>query len=126
MGERAEVNLEQLLKTMASKAWEVFIGKPPKDADRTALLGYFSRYVYRTAITNQRLLTVEQGQVTFTFFNNQECNEAGQGVKRKMSLSAIEFIRRFLRHVLPFGYHRVRHFGLYAGSKARLLMVQML
>ncbi|MEZ4678433.1 MAG: transposase [Caldilineaceae bacterium] len=59
-------------------------------------------------------------------FNNKERDAEGQGAKRVMTLCAVEFIRRFLRHVLPFQYKRVRHFGLYAGSKRRLQTVRML
>ncbi|MEZ4732176.1 MAG: transposase [Caldilineaceae bacterium] len=69
---------------------------------------------------------MEDGQVTFDFFNNKERDAEGQGAKRVMTLSAVEFIHRFLRHVLPFQYKRVRHFGLYAGSKRRLQVVRML
>jgi len=119
---------------MAAKDWEVFIGAPPKDvAPRRQpedLLGYFSRYVYRTAITNQRLLKVEDGKVTFEYYDNRERDGAPsghpQGRKKVMTLPAVEFIRRFLRHVLPFDYKRVRHFGLYAGSKLRLQAVRMI
>jgi len=126
VGECSAVDVAKLVQTMQAKAWEVFIGAPPKEADVENLLGYFSRYVYRTAISNQRIRKVEQGQVTFEYFNNKERNAEGQGAKRVMTLSAVEFIRRFLLHVLPFQYKRVRHFGLYAGSKLRLQAVRML
>jgi hypothetical protein len=114
-----------MVQVMAAKDWEVFIGAPPKEADVENLLGYFSRYVYRTAISNQRIRKVEQGQVTFEYYNNQERDAEGKGAKRVMTLPAVEFIRRFLHHVLPFQYKRVRHFGLYAGSKLRLQAVRM-
>jgi hypothetical protein len=121
VGPCADLDLETLIQTMERKAWELFVGKPPKDAQMVDLLGYFSRYVYRTAITNQRLLKVEGGKVTFEYYDNQEKvvmpNGQAKGQKKEMTLSAIEFIRRFLCHVMPSGYHRVRHFGLYAGSK---------
>lgn len=129
VGECTAVDVEQLVRTMQAKAWEVFIGAPPKAADVENLLGYFSRYVYRTAISNQRIRKVEQGQVTFEYHNNKERDAAPsghpKGAKRVMTLPAVEFIRRFLRHVLPFQYKRVRHFGLYAGSKLRLQAVRM-
>ncbi len=126
VGDCAATDVEPMVKEMQAKDWEVFIGAPPKDADIEDLLGYFSRYVYRTAITNPRLLTFENGQVTFDYYNNKERDAEGKGAKRVMTLPAIEFIRRFLRHVLPFEYKRVRHFGLYAGSKLRLQAVRML
>lgn len=126
VGECTAVDVAKLVQTMQAKAWEVFIGAPPNEAKIENLLGYFSRYVYRTAISNQRIRKVEQGQVTFEYYNNREREAEGQGAKRVMTLPAVEFIRRFLRHVLPFQYKRVRHFGLYAGSKLRLQAVRML
>jgi len=130
VGDCAETDVEPMVKAMQAKDWEVFIGKPPKDADIEDLLGHFSRYIYRTAITNQRLLKVEDGKVTFEYYDNRERDAAPsghpQGRKKVMTLPAVEFIRRFLRHVLPFAYKRVRHFGLYAGSKLRLQAVRMI
>lgn len=126
VGACTTVDVAKLVQTMQAKKWEVFIGAPPKAADVENLLGYFSRYVYRSAITNQRIRKVEQGQVTFEYFNNHEREAEGKGAKRVMTLPAVAFIRRFLRHVLPFQYKRVRHFGLYAGSKVRLQTVRML
>ncbi len=125
VGACTAVDVAQMVQTMQAKAWEVFIGAPPKEANIENLLGYFSRYVYRTAISNQRIRKVAQGQVTFEYHNNKERDSDGKGAKRVMTLPAIEFIRRFLRHVLPFQYKRVRHFGLYAGSKLRLQAVHM-
>lgn len=125
VGACTEVDVAKLVQTMQTKKWEVFIGAPPKEADVENLLGYFSRYVYRSAISNGRIRKLEGGQVTFEFFNNKERDGKGKGTKRVLPLSAVEFIRRFLRHVLPFQYKRVRHFGLYADSKLRLQAVHM-
>lgn len=121
-----DVDVTKLVQTMQAKKWEVFIGAPPKEATIENLLGYFSRYVYRTAISNQRIRKVEDGQVTFEDYHNKERDAEGQGIKRVMTLPAVAFIRRFLCHVLPFQYKRVRHFGLYAGSKLRLQAIRML
>lgn len=130
VGPCADLDLEKLVQTIEGKAWELFVGKPPKDAQMVDLLGYFSRYVYRTAITNQRLLKVERDKVTFEYYDNHEKvvmpNGQAKGQKKIMTLSAVEFIRRFLRHVLPFAYHRVRHFGLYAGRRLWLQAVRLL
>ena len=126
VGPCSDIDVAKLVPKMQAKQWEVFIGAPPKDADTENLLGYFSRYVYRSAISNSRIRKVEDGEVTFEFFNNKERDAEGKGAKRILPLSAVEFIHRFLRHVLPFQYKRVRHFGLYAGSKRRLQMVRML
>jgi hypothetical protein len=116
VGECAEIDVEQLVKQMQSKKWEVYLGAPPEHAKLSDLIGYLGRYVHRTAITNQRLRNIEDGQVTFEYYNNRERDAEGQGAKRVMTLPAVEFIRRFLQHVLPFQYKRVRHFGLYASG----------
>jgi len=70
------------------------------------VLDYLGRYVFRIAISNSRLQTLEQGQVTFRYRDNQT-----QRLKR-VRLPAQEFVRRFLQHVLPKGFAKVRHYGL--------------
>jgi len=86
-----------------------------------AVLKYLGRYVHRIAIANSRLLSMDDGKVTFRY---QEC---GQTEWKTLTLAATEFIRRFLQHVLPSGVHKVRYYGLWAPSNRRLLrQVQML
>ena len=82
-----------------------------------------SRYFRRTAITNPRLVALENGQVTFTYYDNRERDAAERGQPKTLTLPAVEFIRRFLTHVLPFQFKRVRHFGLYASAKRAVLGV---
>ena len=81
------------------------------------------RYVRHTAISNPRLVALENGQVSFTYYDNRERDEAERGQPKLMTLPAVEFIRRFLTHVLPFQFKRVRHFGLYASAKRAVLGV---
>jgi len=100
-----------------------YIGKPPKSHRPEVLLKYMSRYFRRTAISNPRLVALENGQVTFTYYDNRERDEAERGQPKTMTLPAVEFIRRFLTHVLPFQFKRVRHFGLYASAKRAVLGV---
>jgi hypothetical protein len=127
VGECAEVDVEQLVNQMQGKKWEVYLGAPPENAQLSHLLSYLGRYVHRTAITNQRLRNIEDGQVTFEYYNNRERDAEGKGAKRVMTLPATEFIRRFLQHVLPFQYKRVRHYGLYAsGNKLWRQAVRLL
>ncbi len=73
-------------------------------ADET--LTYLSRYIHQTGITNSRILTAENGKVTFRYKDSRE------GRWKTMTLEAAEFIRRFLQHVLPRGFHKVRYYGL--------------
>ena len=80
-----------------------------------AALKYLAPYVYRVALTNNRIEKVENEQVTFRY------RESDSGSLRKMTLPAIEFIRRFLQHVLPKGFHKIRYYGLLSPVKRDLL-----
>ena len=73
--------------------------------DGQASLRYLAPYVFRVAIGNHRIVSCEDGIVTFTY------RRVGSKRLRKMSLDAMEFLRRFLQHVLPAGFQKVRHYG---------------
>jgi len=94
--------------------WVVYAKRPfggPK-----AVLAYLSRYTHRVAISNRRLIAADHTGVTFRWKNYRI---EGPGRYQTMTLSTHEFIRRFLMHVLPGGFHRIRHYGLLAsGSRA--------
>jgi hypothetical protein len=80
------------------------------------VLRYLSRYTHRVAISNRRLLTADDGGVSFRW---KDYRIEGPGRWKTMTLTAHEFIRRFLMHVLPKGFHRIRHYGLFAnGNRA--------
>jgi hypothetical protein len=79
-----------------------------------AVLNYLSRYVFRTAISNARILAVDQTHVTFRY------KHRGSDTWRTMRLEGLEFLRRFLQHVLPRGLHKVRYYGLWHPSKCDL------
>jgi hypothetical protein len=106
-----------------SKRWVVY-AKPPF-AGPEAVLAYLSRYTHRVAISNRRLITFDEAGVTFRY---KDYRRDGVERQRAMTLAADEFIRRFLLHVLPRGFHRIRHYGLLAGSarKASLALVREL
>ncbi len=87
--------------------WVVY-AKPPFGGPEQ-VLKYLARYTHRVAISNDRLLQLEEGRVTFRWKNY-----AAQGKRQTMTLSAVEFLRRFLLHVLPRGFMRIRHYGLLA------------
>lgn len=82
-----------------------------------AVLRYLARYVHRVAITNARLVAVEHEQVTFRY---RDRRDASAGAWCTMTLSADEFLRRFLQHVLPRGFHKVRYYGIWHPSAAPL------
>jgi hypothetical protein len=77
------------------------------------VLAYLSRYTHRIAISNRRLISVDETGVTFTC---KDYRIEGPRRYKTMTLPTHEFIRRFLMHVLPKGLHRIRHYGLFANS----------
>jgi hypothetical protein len=87
------------------KKWVVYAKKPFAGPEQ--VLDYVGRYTHRVAISNNRLLSLEDGQVTFKWKDYRDDN-----AQKTMTLSAEEFIRRFLLHVLPSGFHRIRYYGL--------------
>lgn len=109
----------------AAKAeWVVYAKRPFAGPEQ--VLSYLARYTHRIAIGNSRLVAFDGGRVTFKVKDYRKDGEARYGV---MTLDAGEFIRRFLLHVLPDGFHRIRHYGLFANghraeniAKARALL----
>src|ERR1700692_2615388 len=77
------------------------------------MLAYLSRYTHRVAISKRRLISLNENGVTFRYRDYRRDGAARYGT---MTRAADEFIRRFLLHVLPKGLHRIRHYGLLAGS----------
>ena len=100
------------------------LAKPPF-AGPEAVLAYLSRYTHRVAISNRRLIACGETGVTFRY---NDYRRDGTDRQQVMTLAADEFIRRFLTHVLPRGFHRMRHYGLLAGSarKASLTLAREL
>jgi len=94
--------------------WVVYAKRP--FAGPAAVLAYLSRYTHRVAIANSRLLTMDERGVTFRW---KDYRAKGRTRYKTMTLSPDEFIRRFLLHVLPSGFHRIRHVGLLANGKRR-------
>jgi Putative transposase len=94
--------------------WVVY-AKPPFGGPQ-AVLAYLSRYTHRVAIANSRLIACDRGAVTFRW---KDYRAEGRDRQKVMTLATAEFIRRFLIHVLPSGFHRIRHYGLLAsGTRA--------
>jgi hypothetical protein len=99
------------LSPVRNKRWVVY-AKPPFSGPK-AVLAYLSRYTHRVAISNQRLLGFDEAGVTFRY---KDYRRDGADRQRVMTLAADEFIRRFLLHLLPPGFHRIRHYGLLSAS----------
>jgi hypothetical protein len=100
----------RLLKSVRAREWWVY-AKPPFGGP-AQVLAYLGRYTHRVAISNQRLLSLKDGKVTFSWRDNRR----GQMLST-MTLNAEEFMRRFLLHVLPRGFQRIRQFGLLANRR---------
>ena len=94
--------------------WVVYAKRP--FAGPQAVLAYLSRYTHRVAISNSRLLAMDERGVTFRW---KDYRAKGKTRHKAMTLSPQEFMRRFLLHVLPGGFHRIRHYGLLANSSRR-------
>jgi hypothetical protein len=113
-GQTETLDVMALLTELGQKKWEVFI-KPFERAD--AVSEYLSRYVHQVAISNYRLVSLEGGQVTFRYFDNRTRGEVGEkGREKLMTVPATEFLRRFLLHILPPQFVRIRYFGLHHSS----------
>jgi Putative transposase/Transposase zinc-binding domain len=113
----------QLLTELAHLDWVVY-AKPPFGGPQQ-VIEYLGRYTHRVAISNQRLLEIDQDQVWFEY---KDYRSGDRHKSRRMCLSADEFIRRFLLHILPPGFQRIRHYGLLASrnKKSTLLLCRRL
>jgi hypothetical protein len=100
------------LRPLYNKKWVVYCKRPfggPKE-----VLRYLARYTHRVAISNRRLLSLDDKGVTFKW---KDYRLEGRERYQVMTLATHEFIRRFLMHVLPAGFHRIRYYGLLASGK---------
>ncbi len=103
------------LSPLRKLEWVVYAKRP--FAGPEAVLAYLSRYTHRVAISNSRLVALDDHGVTFKW---KDYRAKGRVRQKVMTLNTDEFIRRFLIHVLPQGFHRIRHYGLFAnGGRTR-------
>jgi Putative transposase len=103
---------DNLLSASVRTDWVVYV-KPPWGGPEL-VLKYLARYTHRAAISNRRLVSLEDGRVSFRWKDY-----ARGGRHRTMMLAAIEFVRRFMTHVLPSGFVRIRHYGILANRHRR-------
>jgi len=99
------------LAPLRKTEWVVYAKKP--FAGPKQVLGYLARYTHRVAIANSRLLDLDETHVSFRW---TDYRESGHHKGKVMRLDVGEFMRRFLLHVLPTGFHRIRHYGLFANG----------
>src|SRR5208282_1805181 len=104
---------DAVLAPLRRSEWVVYAKRP--FAGPKAVLAYLSRYTHRVAISNSRLIRLDDDGVTFRWKDYRARGKApGEAWIKPMTLAADEFIRRFLLHVLPSGFHRIRHYGFLA------------
>lgn len=96
-------NFERLMKSLSKVKWIAYAKRPFASPEQ--VLEYLGRYTHRVAISNNRIVSIDNGKVTFTY-RDREKNET-----REMTIDADEFIRRFLLHILPKGFMKIRYFG---------------
>jgi hypothetical protein len=97
------------LVPLRTQEWVVYAKRP--FAGPKHVLGYLARYTHRVAIANSRLISLADGKVSFRWKDYRQ-----DGKPKLMTVAASEFIRRFLLHTLPDGFHRIRHYGLFANG----------
>ena len=100
------------LEPLYDTHWHVYAKRPFAGPEQ--VLSYLARYTHRVAISNRRLIKVDATGVTFTY---KDYRREGSDRYTTMTLAPSEFMRRFLLHVLPKGFHRIRHYGLLASSR---------
>lgn len=105
-----------LCRKAGQREWVVYAKRPFGGPEQ--VLKYLARYTHRVAISNSRLLSLENGRVTFEWKDSADGNQS-----KTMTLDAVEFIRRFLLHVLPSGFVRIRHFGFLANRNRKEKLV---
>ena len=110
----------QWLAPMRKCEWVVYAKRP--FAGPAAVLAYLSRYTHRVAISNRRLIAMDERGVTFRW---KDYRAKGRTRHKVMTLDADEFMRRFLLHVLPSGFHRIRHYGLIANVERKNNLVHI-
>lgn len=108
-------NFRQLLDLLYTKNWVVFAKKPFKNPAH--IIEYLGRYTHKVAISNSRILSMDTKTVTFNWKDYSDRNK-----HKTMTLSGKEFIRRFLLHVLPKGFCKIRYYGIFASRNKKTIL----
>ena len=111
-GFKLEKRFLQLIETAQSKSWIVYSKQPFGGPEQ--VLEYLGRYTHRVAITNNRLTAMRDGNVTFTYRDRSDDNK-----KKELTVTAEEFIRRYLLHILPTGFMKIRYYGFLASTNKK-------
>ena len=108
---------KELMNKLYLKKWITYCKQPFGGAEQ--VINYLGRYTHRVAISNQRIKSIEKGEVKFSYKDYRDCNKA-----KEMTLEAGEFIRRFLLHVLPNNFYKVRYYGMLSSRNKKTKLAQ--
>jgi len=114
-----QYQFERWIDKLVGRNWVVYCKSP--FARPEEVISYIGRYTHRVAISNQRIIGVKDGHVQFRYKDYK----AGRFACKQMQLSATEFIRRFLSHVLPKGFHKIRHYGFLANGRCQAMILHI-
>ena len=103
----SEKAFQKLLRGLYRSEWVVYAKRP--FGGPAQVIQYLGRYTHRVAISNSRIQSIADGKVSFSYKDYRQ-----DGQKKIMTLDALEFIRRFLQHILPSGFHKIRYYGILA------------
>jgi hypothetical protein len=109
---RKPAEFDRFLRQLRGGNWVVFAKRPFGGPEH--VIKYLARYTHRVAIANGRLVEIQNGQVTFRWRDSADGNQ-----QKSMTLAAVDFIRRYLLHILPRGFVKIRHFGFLANRSRR-------
>jgi len=101
------------------KDWVVYAKPAVQGSDK--VLQYLARYVHRVAITNNRILAIENDQVTFKYKETRKQKKKWHNQWKTMTLPVLKFMARFLQHMPPYGFHKVRYYGLWCPANRSIL-----
>jgi hypothetical protein len=112
---------QELIDSLYEKDWYTYAKKPFSGPE--AIIEYLARYTHRVAISDNRIISMADGRITFKWKDYKDGSK-----QKEMSLSADEFIRRFLLHILPIGFMKIRYYGIWANrnKKTKLVLCQKL
>ena len=112
-----KIAFKQLLDTLYNKDWVVYAKKPFKNASH--IIEYLGRYTHRVAISNSRITGMDKDSVSFKWKDYRD-----NGRQKIMKLPGKEFIRRFLLHILPKGFCKIRYYGIFASRNKKTILTQ--
>ncbi len=116
-------NLRELFWKIIDKKWVVWNEAPAKGVQQ--IQAYLARYVHRVAIADSRITEIKNNEVTFDYKDYRKEDGQGKPEVKPMTLPVLEFMRRFLQHVLPSGFMKVRYYGILSGAwRKRLSVIQ--